>query len=51
MKKQLQKAKKIIEIHDWWNYGINLITGYRVPPKLLSKTPVSNSLPFPKDLK
>ncbi len=27
--KPLPKGKSLKEIHDWWNYGINPITGMR----------------------
>ena len=31
--KPLPKDKKLSEIHDWWNYGINPVTGMRVEYK------------------
>jgi len=50
-KKQAKALKKGILPADWWNYGINPIIGHRLTPKTNSKTPVSNSLPVPNQLK
>ncbi len=45
--KPLPKGKSLKEIHDWWNYGINPITGWPgsqtvpVSKKKYYRTPIS----------
>jgi len=50
-KKQAKELPKGKLPDDWWNYGINPIAGYRIPPAYLSRKTVNNSLPVPNSLK
>jgi hypothetical protein len=46
--RQMNRIKKVNTtlVRDWWNEGINLVTGYRISPRKKSKNITPDELKY-----
>ena len=49
MRKKLKPGESPEEIHNWWDYGINPILGYRLPGEWNSRPNFTETIKLPNN--